>query len=69
MESFTPPAGVRRLTIFADHDTDFAGQLSAFTLAHRLNRIDPGLAVEVKIPPVPDSDWLDVLNGIGSRER
>ena len=38
MESFVPPAGVRRLTIFADHDTNFAGQKAAFTLAHRLHR-------------------------------
>jgi putative DNA primase/helicase len=69
MASFVPPAGVRRITIFADHDTNFAGQLAAFTLAHRLYRLDPGLAVEVKIPPEPDSDWLDVLNGAGARQR
>jgi putative DNA primase/helicase len=69
MGSFVPPAGVRRLTIFADNDTNFAGQLAAFTLAHRLYRLGPGLAIEVKIPPDPDSDWLDVLNGVGSRER
>ena len=69
MESFVPPAGVRRLTIFADHDANFAGQLAAYTLAHRLHRLDPGLAVEVNVPPEPDTDWLDVLNGVGSRER
>lgn len=62
MEGFDPPAGVRRLTIFADHDTNFAGQLAAFTLAHRLHRLDRGLAIQVQIPPEPGSDWLDVLN-------
>jgi putative DNA primase/helicase len=67
MESFVPPAGVRRLTILADHDTNFAGQLSAFKLAHSLRRFDPDLAIEVKIPPEPDTDWLDVLNGVGVR--
>ena len=69
MESFVAPAGVRRLTIFADHDTNFAGQLAAYTLAHRLHRLDLGLAVEVNVPPEPDSDWLDVLNRVGSSER
>jgi putative DNA primase/helicase len=69
MESFVPPAGVRRLTIFADHDTNFAGQLAAFTLARHLHNVHRGLVIEVKIPPVPGSDWLDVLNGVGSRER
>jgi hypothetical protein len=67
MESFAPPAGVRRLTMFADHDTNFAGQLAAFKLAHSLRRLDPDLAIEVKIPPKPESDWLDVLNAVGVR--
>ena len=61
MESFTPPAGIQRLVIFADHDRNCAGQKAAFTLAHRLQR-DLKLEIEVKIPPEPDSDWLDVLN-------
>ena len=69
MESFVPPAGVRRLTIFADNDTSFAGQLAAFTLARRLCALDPGLAITVKVPPEPDSDWLDVLNGVGARSQ
>jgi putative DNA primase/helicase len=64
MESFVSPAGNRRITIFADHDSNFAGQLSAFTLAHRLDRTDRDLAIEVMIPPEPDSDWLGVLNGV-----
>ena len=66
IESFSPPAGIRRLVIFADHDRNCAGQKAAFTLAHRLHR-DLKLDVEVKIPPEPDSDWLDVLNS--SRRR
>jgi hypothetical protein len=69
MESFAPPAGVRRLTIFADHDTNFAGQLAAFTLAHRLHDAGRDLSIEVKIPPEPGSDWLNVLNGVGAGER
>jgi putative DNA primase/helicase len=60
MESFGPPDGVQRLTVFADHDANFAGQKAAFNLAHRLHR-DRLTAVDVKIPPMPDTDWLDVL--------
>jgi putative DNA primase/helicase len=59
MEGFAPPAGVRHLVIFGDNDASFAGQKSAFALAHRLHR---DLAVEVRIPPDPGTDWLDVLN-------
>jgi hypothetical protein len=41
---------------------ELRGSLAAFTLARRLDRIDRDLAIEVEIPPEPDSDWLDVLN-------
>jgi putative DNA primase/helicase len=58
MESFEPPAGVRRLIIFGDHDAKFGGQKSAYTLAHRLHR---NLEILVKIPTKPGADWLDVL--------
>jgi putative DNA primase/helicase len=61
MESFTPPAGVQRLIIYGDHDVSFAGQRSAFTLAHRLRR-DLEIDIQVMIPPAVDTDWLDVLN-------
>ena len=59
MESFEPPAGVKRMCIFGDNDRNFAGQKAAFVLAHRLVR---DLEVEVSIPPEPGADWLDVLN-------
>ncbi len=59
MESFEPPAGIKRVHIFGDNDGNFAGQKAAFVLAHRLARV---IAVEVSIPPVPGTDWLDVLN-------
>jgi len=59
MEKFTPPAGVRRVVIYGDHDANFAGQKSAYATANRL--IGDGYDVEVKIPPEP-GDWLDVLN-------
>jgi putative DNA primase/helicase len=60
MESFEPPAGVKHLIIFSDNDTKFGGQKAAYRPAHRLHR---ELVIEVKIPPEPGTDWLDVLNG------
>jgi putative DNA primase/helicase len=59
IESFEPPAGVREVIVFADHDESFAGQKSAFAAAHRLKL--KGFEVEVCIPPTV-GDWLDVLN-------
>ena len=58
MEGFAPPAGVRHLFIFGDNDAKFGGQKAAYTLAHRLHL---EFVIEVKIPPVSGTDWLDVL--------
>lgn len=66
IRSFVPPPGLVRLHIFADNDADnsFDGQAAAFELAKRLraNEAHSGLIVEVHIPSVAGSDWLDVLN-------
>lgn len=62
IKSFVPPRGLR-LHIFADNDSNYIGQAAAYELAHRLNR--DGLTVEVHVPPIADTDWLDVLNGSG----
>jgi putative DNA primase/helicase len=59
VETFEPPAGVERLTIFADNDASFTGQRAAFAAAFRVKR--RGVSVEVRIPDKP-GDWLDVLN-------
>jgi putative DNA primase/helicase len=60
-KSFRPPGGLQQLHIFADNDSNFVGQDAAYSLARRLSR--DGLNVEVHVPPVADTDWLDVLNG------
>jgi putative DNA primase/helicase len=57
--TFEPPPGVRRLHIFADNDSHSVGQDAARALARRL--IGSGLAIEIHIPPNPDTDWNDVL--------
>jgi putative DNA primase/helicase len=58
IESFEPPAGVREVIVFADHDENFAGQKAAFAAAHRLKL--KGFEVEVVTPPTV-GDWLDEL--------
>ena len=60
IETFEPPPGLRRLHIFADHDSNHIGQAAAYTVASRLGH--NGLVVEVKVPPMADTDWLDLLN-------
>jgi len=58
MESFMPPAGVKRVMVFGDNDTNFAGQAAAYKLAKRLVML--GYEVEVHIPKEP-GDWNDEL--------
>ena len=58
VESFEPPAGVKKVLIFADNDANFAGQSAAYAAARRL--AFKGVEVEVRIPPT-EGDWLDVL--------
>ncbi|MHB1176524.1 MAG: DUF7146 domain-containing protein [Sulfuriferula sp.] len=57
IETFIPPAGVRRVSIFADNDESFTGQKAAYAAAYRLWQL--GFQVEVRIPPM-SGDWLDV---------
>jgi putative DNA primase/helicase len=58
--AFQPPPQCRALQIFADNDASGTGQAAAHMLAARLVRA--GIAAEVILPSVSDTDWLDVLN-------
>lgn len=58
LKVWNPPEGVRSVVVFGDNDKNYVGQAAAFDLAKRL-RLKNGLAVEVRIPSVADSDWAD----------
>jgi putative DNA primase/helicase len=49
IETFEPPAGVKRITIFAYNDASFTGQKAAYVAAFKL--VQQGFDVEVKVPP------------------
>lgn len=59
IETFEPPVGIDKVTVFADNDISYMGQKAAYAAAFRLKQ--RGIAVDVKIPDAP-GDWLDVLN-------
>jgi putative DNA primase/helicase len=60
IELFEPPTGIKHLVIFGDNDRSFVGQSCAYGLAERISKT---VSVEVRIPPMPDTDWLDFLIG------
>jgi putative DNA primase/helicase len=61
VESFEPPPSLLRLHVYADNDENFAGQKAAFSLANRL-KIKNKIHVEVHVPPIAGTDWLDFIN-------
>jgi putative DNA primase/helicase len=58
--SFVPPPGLLRLAVYADNDENFTGQRAAFALANKLT-VRNKISVEVHVPPIVGSDWLDML--------
>jgi putative DNA primase/helicase len=63
VKTFEPPEDILKLHIFADNDISYTGQAAAYELAHRFTTGRRRLEVLVNVPPDPDTDWLDVLNG------
>lgn len=61
---FEPPAKAQRVIVFADNDSNFAGQSAAFGLAHRLRVA--GLEVDVRVPEKVDTDWNDAWREIAT---
>ena len=64
--SFEPPASVNVLHIFGDHDASYVGQAAAYALAKKTyagaKKEGRTITIEVWIPEIADTDWLDVLN-------
>lgn len=59
MTKWQPPAVAKNILIFADEDSNYAGQYGATALAHRL--VSEGYRVEIRWPGQIDTDWNDVL--------
>lgn len=66
MEKWVPPKEVRRVTIFADHDRNYAGHKAAYALAFKLACVD--IEVDVRVPEQAGTDFNDVLLGQSSGE-
>jgi putative DNA primase/helicase len=58
LATWAPPEGMRRIIIFGDNDTGFAGQAAAYGLARRLWGAD--FTIDVEIPATSGLDWNDV---------
>ena len=56
MSSWLPPKQIRRVFIFGDNDSNYAGQEAAYKLGHLLH--NRGFITEVLIPDKP-GDWAD----------
>lgn len=66
MEAFVPTKGIKRVVIFGDNDSNFAGQKAAYILGNRL--ISQGYVVDVEIPD-DIGDWADQLLEWKSRQN
>jgi putative DNA primase/helicase len=71
LAAWQPPSEAKRIIIFGDNDSNYAGHATAYTLARRL-RSDERV-VEVQIPAEVGSDWNDVhqlqLNSVAGASR
>jgi len=59
MAKFHPPKEVTRIVIFGDNDSNYAGQVAAYTLASKMIALN--LAVDVRFPDSPAHDFADCV--------
>ncbi len=57
--------GIRSVCVAGDHDSNQVGVVAAADLALRIRKEYPDWRVTVALPPVRDTDWLDVLKEVG----
>ena len=58
MSKWMPPEGCTEVSIFADNDAKYGGQMAAYTAAHRM--AVKGISVTVHVPPKAGEDWNDI---------
>ncbi len=58
LSQWRPPASVTHVTIYADNDENYVGQMSAHELSHRLTA--KGISCQIRTPAIARQDWNDV---------
>lgn len=64
MEAFDVPEGIEQVTIFSDNDLNFAGQKSAYTLAHKLSL--KGIQASVRLAADAGTDFADQISPVSA---
>ncbi len=63
MAGFVPPKNVSAIVVFADNDSNFAGQKAAYVLANRLKTENNNIkTVSVEVPENVGEDFLNEIN-------
>ena len=70
LRDWMPPPETKRVVIFGDNDANFVGHAASYDLARRLSLSDKfDVEVEVRLPPIPDHDWNDILLAALARRK
>ena len=64
LTSFEPPPGIHTVIVYGDSDINYTGQKAAYSLANKLV-IHNKLTVDVAIPDIPGTDFLDEITVLG----
>lgn len=64
MQQWQWPAGLRRIVVFGDNDSNHVGQAAAYTLARKISLSPSPPVVDVRIPETPGEDWNDLARNI-----